>query len=107
MLGWAGWDQAQQSLALASLISARIDEGWDTSKLVPLLAGLNELAPWVRQWHNQIDPEYGESVADTIDAELTSRLNEHHLTVTDLTTWRPVQTAGRRSGRSSAARNTP
>mgnify|MGYP005612941561 FL=1 len=107
LLGWAGWDQAQQSLALASLISARIDEGWDTSKLVPLLAGLNELAPWVRQWHNQIDPEYGESVADTIDAELTSRLNEHHLAVTDLTTWRPVQTAGRRSGRSSAARNTP
>lgn len=91
LLGWAGWDHAQQALALASLISARIDEGWDTAKLVPLLAGLNELAPWVRQWHNEIDPEYGESVADTIDAELTSRLNEHHLTATDLTAWRPAQ----------------
>lgn len=101
LLGWAGWDHAQQALALASLISARIDEGWDTAKLVPLLAGLNELAPWVRQWHTEIDPEYGESVADTIDAELTSRLNEHHLTVTDLTSWRPVQPArrGRRAAR--------
>lgn len=101
LLGWAGWDHAQQALALASLISARIEEGWDTAKLVPLLAGLNELAPWVQQWHNQIDPEYGESVADTIDAELTSRLNEHHLTVTDLTSWRPVQPArrGRRAAR--------
>ncbi|MBV5246748.1 BREX-2 system adenine-specific DNA-methyltransferase PglX [Mycolicibacterium sp. PAM1] len=101
LLGWAGWDHAQQALALASLISARIDEGWDTARLVPLLAGLNELAPWVRQWHNEIDPEYGESVADTIDAELTSRLNEHHLTVTDLTSWRPVQSArrGRRAAR--------
>lgn len=106
LLGWAGWDHAQQALALASLISARIDEGWDTAKLVPLLAGLNELSPWVRQWHNEIDPEYGESVADTIDAELTSRLNEHHLTATDLTGWRPAQTAGRRSGRSRAARRT-
>lgn len=101
LLGWAGWDHAQQALALASLISARIDEGWDSPKLVPLLAGLNELAPWVRQWHNQLDPEYGESVADTIDAELTSRLNEYHLTVNDLTSWRPVQPArrGRRAAR--------
>ncbi|MCV7056051.1 BREX-2 system adenine-specific DNA-methyltransferase PglX [Mycolicibacterium gilvum] len=100
LLGWAGWDHAQQALALASLISARIDEGWDTTRLVPLLAGLHELVPWVRQWHNQIDPEYGESVADTVDAELTSRLNEHHLTVTDLTSWRPQPVRrGRRAAR--------
>lgn len=100
LLGWAGWDHAQQALALASLISARIEDGWDTPKLVPLLAGLYELVPWVRQWHNQIDPEYGESVADTIDAELTSRLNEHHLTVTDLTKWRPEPVRrGRRAAR--------
>ncbi len=89
LLGWAGWDHAEQALALAALISQRIEEGWDAPKLVPLLAGLNELAPWVRQWHNEIDPEYGESVADTIDDELTARLAEHHLTVTDLTDWRP------------------
>lgn len=95
LLGWAGWDHAEQALALASLISLRIEDGWDTERLVPLLAGLHELAPWVRQWHNEIDPEYGESVADTIDAELTSRLGEHHLTVTDLTSWRPAEPARR------------
>jgi hypothetical protein len=98
LLGWAGWDHAEQALALAALISARIEEGWDTTKLVPLLAGLNELAPWVRQWHNEIDPEYGESVADTIDDELSARLAEHHLTVTDLTSWQPAaKTRGRRT----------
>lgn len=98
LLGWAGWDHADQALALASLISQRIEEGWDTPKLVPLLAGLNELEPWVRHWHNEIDPEYGESVADAIDDELTARLNEHHLTVTDLTKWRPEQARrGRRT----------
>lgn len=89
LLGWAGWDHADQALALASLISARIEDGWDTPKLVPLLAGLQELQPWVRQWHNEIDPEYGESIADTIDDELTTRLSEHHLTVTELSGWRP------------------
>lgn len=98
LLGWAGWDHAAQALALAALISARIEEGWDTPRLVPMLAGLHELAPWVRQWHNEIDPEYGESVADTIDDELATRLAEHHLTVVDLTGWRPAATTrGRRA----------
>jgi hypothetical protein len=98
LLGWAGWDHADQALALAALVSARTEEGWDTPRLVPLLAGLHELAPWVRQWHNEIDPEFGESVADTIDGELTERLAEHHLTTTDLTTWRPAPaTRGRRA----------
>lgn len=98
LLGWAGWDHAEQALALASLISARIDDGWDTPKLIPLLAGLHELQPWVRQWHNQIDPEWGASIADTIDDELTARIAELHLTTTDLTTWRPAApTHGRRA----------
>jgi len=98
LLGWAGWDHAEQALTLAALISARIEEGWDTPRLVPLLAGLHELSPWVRQWHNEINPEYGESVADTIDDELTARLAEHHLTVTDLTAWCPAPTTrGRRA----------
>ena len=98
LLSWAGWDHANQALALASLISQRIEEGWEAEQLTPLLAGLNELTPWVRQWHNEIDPEYGESVADTIDDELTARLNEYHLTVTDLISWRPAPpTRGRRT----------
>lgn len=101
LLGWAGWDHAEQALALAGLISQRIEEGWQTPKLIPLLAGLNELLPWVRQWHNEIDPEYGESVADTIADELTTRLAEHHLTVTDLTSWRPEVTLRGRKAKTS------
>lgn len=92
LLGWAGWDHAEQALALAGLISRGVEEGWESPKLIPLLAGLNELLPWVRQWHNEIDPDYGESVADTIAEELTTRLAEHHLTVTELTSWRPEVT---------------
>ncbi|EUA08690.1 putative dNA methylase [Mycobacterium xenopi 4042] len=30
LLGWAGWDHADQALALAALISQRIEDGWDT-----------------------------------------------------------------------------
>ncbi|OFJ55632.1 BREX-2 system adenine-specific DNA-methyltransferase PglX [Mycolicibacterium grossiae] len=101
LLGWAGWDHADQALALAGLISQRIEEGWDTPKLIPMLAGLHELLPWVQQWHNEIDPEYGESVADTIADELTTRLAENHLTVTELTAWRPEPTRKPRTRKTS------
>lgn len=101
LLGWAGWDHADQALALAGLVSQRIEDGWETPKLIPMLAGLNELLPWVQQWHNEIDPEYGESVADTIADELTTRLNENHLTVTELTAWRPEPTRKPRTRKTS------
>jgi hypothetical protein len=101
LLGWAGWDHADQALALAGLISQRIEDGWETLKLIPMLAGLSELLPWVQQWHNEIDPEYGESVADTIADELTTRLNENHLTGTELTAWRPEPTRKPRTRKTS------
>lgn len=39
LLGWAGWDHAEQ-LCAGLLVSARTEEGWDTLCLIPLLAGL-------------------------------------------------------------------
>ena len=29
-----------------------------------MLAGLNELLPWLKQWHNQLDPEFGLKMGD-------------------------------------------
>ena len=51
LLGWAGWDHAQQSLALSVIIADREKDGWADDRLVPLVAGLAELQPWVEQWH--------------------------------------------------------
>ncbi|NCL74486.1 BREX-2 system adenine-specific DNA-methyltransferase PglX [Rhodococcus sp. YH1] len=102
LLGWAGWDHAEQALALAGLVDERIaTDGWDQAspeKLTPMLAGLAELLPWVRQWHGEIDPEYGESVADTIEEVLRSHCAELGLTIEDLAVWRPLPaTRGRRT----------
>ena len=62
LLGWAGWDHAQQALALATIIGDREAEGWPDERLIPLVAGLAELLPWVEQWHAEIDPLYGVSL---------------------------------------------
>jgi hypothetical protein len=89
LLGWAGWDHAQQALALAAVIAEREAEGWPDQRLVPLVAGLAELQPWVRQWHDQPAPTYQLNVADYLDEELRGRAHQVGLTLDQLRTWTP------------------
>ena len=65
LLGWAGWDHREQAHALMTVIEDRTTrDGWDAARLIPLIAGLAEVMPWVRQWHGDIDPAFGMSPAD-------------------------------------------
>ena len=100
LLGWAGWDHREQAHALIALIEERAStDGWDGPRLMPLLAGLAEVMPWVRQWHNELDPAFGQSPADAYDAYLTSQREKYGLTDEALASWSPPQSArGRRRG---------
>ncbi len=104
LLGWAGWDHAQQALALITVIQVREQEGWTDEQLVPLIAGLAELQPWVDQWHADVDPTYGVSLADFCRGELTSRRQSAGMTLDQLAAWRPTPT---RRGRRTAAPKKP
>jgi hypothetical protein len=99
LIGWAGWDHREQAAALIGLIEDRSSvDGWGTDRLMGLLAGLLEVMPWVRQWHGEIDPAFGQSYADAYDGYLTSQRESRSLTEDDLRTWLPPQpTRGRRS----------
>lgn len=98
LLGWAGWDHAQQSLALSLIIGDREREGWPDDRLVPLVAGLAELQPWVDQWHADVDPTYGVSLAAFCREQLTARAAQVGKTLDDLAAWRPpTPTRGRRA----------
>lgn len=99
VLGWAGWDHAEQFLALATLIGEREAEGWDDERLVPLVAGLAELQPWVRQWHNEIDATYGVNMADFCDEQLRDRAAQVGKTLDELKAWRPAATTRGRKPR--------
>ncbi|MFK5635987.1 BREX-2 system adenine-specific DNA-methyltransferase PglX [Ornithinimicrobium sp. LYQ103] len=88
LLGWAGWDHAQQSLALNIIIGEREAEGMDDARLVPLVAGLAELQPWVDQWHSDMDPTYG-SLADFCRQQLHDRRLQVGRTIEELKAWRP------------------
>ena len=90
LLGWAGWDHAQQSLALSLIIGEREKDGWDDDRLVPLVAGLAELQPWVEQWHAEVDPSYGVSLAAFCREQLTARAAQVGKTLAELAAWRPA-----------------
>ncbi len=98
LLGWAGWDHAQQSLALSLIIGDREKDGWDDDRLVPLVAGLAEVQPWVEQWHSEVDPDYGVSLAAFCREQLTARAAQVGKTLDELAAWRPAPaTRGRRA----------
>lgn len=97
LVGWAGWDHAQQALALATIIGARESEGAADSVLVPLVAGLAELQPWVEQWHADVDPTYGVSFATFCREELNGRARQVGHSLDQLRLWRPAApTRGRK-----------
>ncbi|QLQ39640.1 BREX-2 system adenine-specific DNA-methyltransferase PglX [Micromonospora robiginosa] len=97
LLGWAGWDHAQQALALNAVIAEREAEGWSDDRLVPLVAGLAELQPWVRQWHDKTDPTYQLNLADYLEEQLRGRAHQVGMTVEQLGAWRPpAASRGRR-----------
>ena len=101
LLGWAGWDHAQQALALAMIIGDREKDGWADERLVPLVAGLAELQPWVEQWHGEVDPDYGVSLAAFCREQLTARAAQVGRTLEELAGWRPAPAARGRRARSA------
>ena len=100
LLGWAGWDHREQAHALIATIEERAStDGWDGLHLTPLIAGLAEVMPWVRQWHNELDPAFGQSPADAYDAYLATQREKYGFTDEALASWSPPQAArGRRKG---------
>lgn len=85
VIGWAGWDHAQQARALAEYyVDAKQTFGFPPEKLTLLLAGLLELQPWLNQWHHELDTTYGVSPAEAIRGFLDSECHALGVTREDL-----------------------
>jgi hypothetical protein len=92
VVGWAGWNHLQQAMALAAYYDRmKRQEGWAPARLVPLLAGMDQLVPWLLQWHNDVDPDLqlrlGEFYRDFVRDEAQSL----GYTVEQLRAWQPPQ----------------
>ena len=100
-LGWAGWDHLQRATAISGLYQQRKnEEAWEPDKLQPLLAGLHELIPWLRQWHNEPDPAYGgQRLGDFFRDFVAGEAHASGWSIADLEAWCPPSNKrGRKSG---------
>jgi hypothetical protein len=106
VIAWAGWNHLQLATALAGYYGEMKDnEGWEPARLHPLLAGLLELVPWLEQWHNEIDPEFGQRMGTYYRGFVTEDARALGFTLDDLRTWKPAVVAAKRGRKKAAAAN--
>lgn len=104
MLLWAGYDAKARALALTGYLYEMLQrEGADAARLTPALAGLDELLPWVHQWHPEIDDDLGMSTGDYLQGLLDAQLAQHGLTLTAVRAWQPPAPVRRTRGRRASA----
>ncbi|MHB1122565.1 MAG: BREX-2 system adenine-specific DNA-methyltransferase PglX [Ramlibacter sp.] len=104
VVAWAGWNQLQLATALAGwYLDVKDNEGWPADRLQPLLAGLRELLPWLRQWHNDLDPVFNERMGDYYAGFVADEARTLGFTLEDLKAWRPSAAPARRGRRRSTS----
>jgi hypothetical protein len=96
VLGSAGWSYRDQALALAREIPVQQALGAEDAALVPLVAGLVELEPWLLQWHAVIEPQFGASPASVITGVIDQYLARMEKTRDQVTAWTPPAPTRRR-----------
>lgn len=102
VIAWAGWDHLQQATALAAYyLDMKESQGWQAERLQPLLAGLLELIPWLKQWHNDYDADAGARMGDYFEGFVADEAKSLGLTLEDLRAWQPVVQVRRTRRRAS------
>ena len=100
VLGWAGWDHLMRAKALAAYYAhVKEEDGWPVERLKPVLAGIADLIPWLKQWHNEPDRDTGSPMGDAFETYLETECQALGFPVSELKNWRPPQAAPGRARR--------
>jgi hypothetical protein len=90
VITWAGYDDLLRARAIAAYyVERKQTDGWHPARLAPLLAGLRELLPWLRQWHNGYDPQTGLRMGDYFGEFVRDEARELGMTESDIASWAP------------------
>ena len=101
---WAGHDHLSRARALATwYVDCKDIDGWVATRLMPLLAGLLELVPWLIQWHNDIDPGSGLRMGAYFAEFVEEAGRSLGLTLADLRAWTPPAPLRRTRARRASA----
>lgn len=100
MIAWAGYDHLQLARAISAHYVDVQDRlgGRDDPRLIPLLGCLIELLPWLKQWHNDVNPEFGMRMGDYFDNFVQEQARQMSKTLDEIKDWQ-VPKKTRRSKR--------
>ncbi|MDT0633954.1 DUF7008 domain-containing protein [Spectribacter hydrogenooxidans] len=90
----------QASSALAAIPdkppeSVTITRNTQLPRLIPLLAAIHEQLPWVRQWHNDIDPAMDVRPGNYFTSWIDQQLNHQGWITETVAGWQPESTTRR------------
>jgi len=105
IVAWAGYDHLQLAQAVGTHYAEIKEKGGTRDpRLVPLLAGILELVPWLKQWHNDLDPTYNLRMGDYYTGFVEGEAKYLEMTVQQIRDWQPPRpVCGRRCGRNRAS----
>ena len=91
LVAWAGYDHLQLAKAVAThYVHVQEQEGGrDDPRLVPLLAAIGQLLPWLRQWHNEMNDEFGSRMGDYYEGFVQEEARGMGKTVDEVCGWQP------------------
>ena len=100
VIAWAGYDHLQLARAISAYyvdIQERLG-GRDDLRLVPLLACLLELVPWLKQWYNEPDAAFdGMRMGDYFEGFVNEEARQLGKTVPEIKAWQPPQRSRNRT----------
>jgi N-6 DNA Methylase len=89
---WAGYDHLQQAQAVSAYYVRVQTEfgGSDDPRLIPLLASLIELLPWLAQWHNEPNANFdGLRMGDYFEGFVNEEARGLEKTLDEIRAWVP------------------
>lgn len=90
VVAWAGWNHLELAQAIAGYYTtARTREGWGNERVVPLLGALIELLPWIRQWHDEYNLEYGGKPVEFFEGFVEEEARSLGLSFNRIREWNP------------------
>jgi hypothetical protein len=100
LLGWSGWNEADRVRVLLELARAHHQQPDPSAyRITPLLTGIQELIPWIRQWEARPGSGLRPGQADEFQYDFEQLRSAYGLTTHDLTSWRARKDAPELGGR--------
>jgi hypothetical protein len=100
VIAWAGYHHLQLARAISAYyvdVEERLGTR-DDLRLVPLSACLIEILPWLKQWHNEVDPEFGMRMGDYFEGFVQEEARKVGRTVEEIGKWVPAEKQRKAAG---------